>query len=61
MPNDARPMLQVTDLHVSYGAIKAIDAVPMYALGMAALRADPNLMLCDSPECLFCRDSQKKP
>ena len=29
MPNEARPMLQVTDLHVSYGAIKAIQGISL--------------------------------
>ena len=43
---------------LGYGAVKAIDAVPMHRLGTQALRADPRLLLCDSPDCLFCRAYQ---
>jgi hypothetical protein len=47
--------LVIRKTKLGYGDVKAIDAVPMYDLGMKALKADPRLMLCDSPECLFCK------
>ena len=40
---------------LGYGAIQAIHAGSMYALGIKALRDDPHILLCENPECLFCR------
>lgn len=42
------------------GKIKVIEASQMYELGMAALKSDPWLMLCDDPECLFCRTYNRR-
>lgn len=47
--------LTIRPATLGLGQVKTIDAVQMYDLGMAALKTDPNLMLCDSPDCIFCR------
>ncbi|NQU09389.1 hypothetical protein HQ590_01245, partial [bacterium] len=51
--------LVIRSAALGYGVIKAADAVPMHALGVKALRAAPDLMLCASPDCLFCRNYRR--
>jgi aminoglycoside 3-N-acetyltransferase len=53
--------LTIRQTKLGWGAIKAVDAAQMYSLGMQALQDDPNLLLCDSPECLFCSQSKTHP
>ncbi|HVF10776.1 MAG TPA: AAC(3) family N-acetyltransferase [Abditibacteriaceae bacterium] len=48
--------LVIQEATLGIGQIKLIEAKPMYDLGMAALMDDPRLMLCDSSDCLFCRE-----
>jgi len=52
--------LQIHTAPLGYATIKAIDAQPMYDLGMRALADDPNLMLCDDPACRFCSRGKSK-
>lgn len=47
--------LAIRSATLGLGQVRSIDAVQMYDLGMAALKADPNLLLCENPECAFCR------
>jgi len=46
--------LVIRKAELGFGEVKAIDARQMYELGVRALRDDPNLLLCDDPDCLFC-------
>lgn len=39
---------------LGFGTVATTPARSMYDLGLAALRGDPNLLLCDDPECSFC-------
>lgn len=55
-----RDGLQIHTAPLGYAAIKAIDARPMYELGMRALADDPNLFLCDDPACRFCSQGKSK-
>lgn len=52
--------LAIRSTTLGFGQIKSIEAVQMYDLGMAALKADPNLLLCDNSECVFCRTYNKR-
>ena len=51
--------LSIGRANVGLGAVKVIEARPMYELGMRALGEDPNLFLCDSKECSFCGGHRK--
>lgn len=51
--------LEVRRTPLGFGDVKLIRARPMYDLGMAALRQEPTLMLCDDPACLFCRSQMQ--
>jgi len=46
--------LAVRRARLGFGAVKLISAPRLHELGMAALRDDPNLLLCDNPDCPFC-------
>ncbi|MHB0935758.1 MAG: AAC(3) family N-acetyltransferase [Armatimonadota bacterium] len=50
--------LQIVEAPLGYSTVKAIDARQMYDLGMRALADDPNLFLCDNPECRFCGNAK---
>jgi len=52
--------LEIRKATLGLGAIKVIEARPMYELGMRALREDPNLLLCDAETCLFCSAYRKR-
>ena len=52
--------LAIRSAALGLGQIKLIDSAQMYELGMAALKSDPNLLLCDNPECVFCRTHNKR-
>jgi len=47
--------LNVASTGVGLGEILQIDAAEFEQKGLSALRSDPGLLLCDSPDCLFCR------
>ena len=49
-----RDGLQIVTAPLGYTTIKAIDARRMNDLGLRALTDDPNLFLCDNPDCRFC-------
>jgi len=51
--------LDIRKATLGLGAIKVIEARPMYELGMRALREDPNLLLCDADTCMFCSAYRK--
>jgi aminoglycoside 3-N-acetyltransferase len=50
--------LHITEASLGYGAVKAIDTRQMYDLGMRALADDPDLFLCDNPDCRFCSQAK---
>ena len=47
--------LRIRRASLGFGEVKLIDAREMHRLGSAALKSDPNLFLCDSDACAFCR------
>jgi aminoglycoside 3-N-acetyltransferase len=51
--------LDIQKVTLGLGAIKVIEARQMYELGMRALREDPDLLLCDNDNCLFCSRYRK--
>ncbi|OGV49822.1 MAG: hypothetical protein A2017_01050 [Lentisphaerae bacterium GWF2_44_16] len=52
--------LQINEAILGLGKIQAINAEELYRLGMKAIKADPDILLCDSAECFFCSKYRKK-
>lgn len=50
--------LEITKTPLGLGWICALEAAQLYELGMKLLRDDPNILLCDNPECLFCSQNR---
>lgn len=47
--------LKMKQSSLGCGTIRLLDAENFYAIGMKLLAQDPNILLCDSEECPFCR------
>ncbi len=47
--------LQISEVHLGSGELRLIDAGELYNTGMKLLAAEPDILLCDSNECMFCR------
>ena len=50
---------KIKESTMGLGKVQLIDAKEFYKLGIRALKADPNLLLCDDKECLFCSKYRK--
>jgi hypothetical protein len=48
--------LEIRSARLGLGEVRLIEAAPMYELGLAAVKADPRLPLCDKADCLYCRE-----
>lgn len=55
-----RDGLDIASAPLGFGEVKVVNARPMEALGLAALRDDPHLLLCDDPACLFCTAAKRQ-
>lgn len=51
--------LQIDEVPLGYGKLQLIDLKQLYDIGMELLKNDPRILLCDDPECIFCRDAVK--
>ena len=51
--------LQIDEVPLGYGKLQLIDLQQLYDIGMELLKKDPRILLCDDPECIFCRDAVK--
>ena len=47
--------LKMEETMLGCGKIRLIEAENFYTTGMKLLSQDPNILLCDNEECLFCR------
>ena len=47
--------LEIRSVPLGMGKLQLIEVRPLYEIGMELLKKDHRLLLCDDPECLFCR------
>ena len=47
--------LELKRVKLGMGELMALDIPQLYAIGTAVIREDPKVLLCDAPDCLFCR------
>ncbi len=47
--------LKIEQSRLGCGKIQLLDAADLYQTGLKLLADDPNILLCDNEECLFCR------
>ena len=48
--------LHIAEVPFGMNRIQVIDLKQFYAVGMKLLKDDPRILLCDDPECPFCRN-----
>ncbi|MDD3954619.1 MAG: hypothetical protein PHY82_11975 [Lentisphaeria bacterium] len=51
--------LKIEQSTLGCGKIRLIEAGNLFTIGMQLLSQDPNILLCDNEECLFCRKHQQ--
>ena len=54
-----RDGLEIKEASLGLGKINVMEAKQLYELGCKAIREDPNILLCDSHECMFCSKYRK--
>jgi aminoglycoside N3'-acetyltransferase len=47
--------LELKRVKLGMGELMLLDIRQLYDIGMAVIKEDPKILLCDSPDCLFCR------
>lgn len=47
--------LELKRVKFGMGELMALDLKQLYEIGMAVIKNDPKVLLCDDPDCLFCR------
>ena len=47
--------LELKRVKLGMGELMVLDIPQLYAIGTAVIREDPKVLLCDDPDCLFCR------
>ncbi|MBQ4517270.1 MAG: AAC(3) family N-acetyltransferase [Clostridia bacterium] len=47
--------LEIRKAKLGLGTVSCIDLKQLYEIGMELFREDPNVTLCDRPECPFCK------
>jgi len=47
--------LELKSAPLGMGKVMALDLRQLYEIGMAVIKEDPNVLLCDDPGCRFCR------
>jgi aminoglycoside 3-N-acetyltransferase len=52
--------LQMTAVRVGLGEIRAVDAGEFARLGRDLMRKDPAILLCERPDCVFCRQASQE-
>ena len=48
--------LHIAEVPFGMGRIQVIDLKDFYEVGMKLMKEDPRVLLCDDPDCLFCRN-----
>ena len=48
--------LHIAEVPLGMGCINVISLKELYEIGMRLIKEDPRILLCDAPDCLFCRD-----
>ena len=48
--------LHIAEVPFGMNCINVIDMKSLYSIGMELLKADPRILLCDDPDCLYCRE-----
>ena len=48
--------LSIAEVPFGMGRIHVIDLQDFHTIGMKLMKEDPRILLCDDPNCLFCRD-----
>ena len=51
--------LVVREVKLGTGSVFCMDLQQLYTIGMELFREDPNITLCDNPDCRFCRSFNK--
>ena len=49
--------LKISEVSLGYGKLQLIDLRQLFDIGMELLKKDPRILLCDDPDCLFCRNA----
>lgn len=52
--------LEIKKTIMGLGNIQLMDVEKLYEHGIKAIKEDPNIFLCDDPQCLFCSKYNKK-
>ena len=47
--------LELKRVKFGMGELMALDIRQLYEIGLAVIKDDPKVLLCDDPDCLFCR------
>ena len=47
--------LEIKRISVGTGKLMLLDLNQLFEIGMELLKKDPRILLCDDPNCLFCR------
>ena len=47
--------LELRRVKLGMGELMMLDLRQLYEIGMAVIKDDPKVLLCDDPDCLFCR------
>ena len=50
-----RAGLHIAEVPFGMRKIQAIELKPFYEIGMKLMKEDPRVLLCDNPDCMFCR------
>lgn len=48
--------LKKKSVPLGMGELIVFDLADLYEIGMTLIKEDPDVLLCDRPDCLFCRD-----
>ena len=48
--------LRISEVRLGMGRINVIDLKDFYEIGLKLMKEDPRVLLCDDPQCLFCRN-----
>ena len=47
--------LEIRTVHLGMGKLQLVNIRQLYEIGTQLLGEDPRILLCDDPNCLFCR------
>ncbi|HCE42966.1 MAG TPA: hypothetical protein DET40_05415 [Lentisphaeria bacterium] len=50
--------LKINEIPLSVGKLQVLDVESLYKTGVRIIKDDPNVLLCDKKECLFCSENK---